>query len=493
MIKIGNTTVKKQVNFWNHCLFHPTDAVEDPWGKRILDRMAADGSIKTVRLYAMLEDIVYLDENDQLCYDFRTSDCRLDYMVEMGYNILLSYATVPDCIATDTKNFTVGAKAKTRYKGKLFNTSPPKDYALYEEICYQYTKHIVERYGIERVSQWRCHCHNEPDLWFWLSYLPATEQEPRLQEYCKLYAAFEHGVRRYSDKVRIGGPACAFEYDFLHRFLLFVKENNLDIDYIALHNYGTTTAQVLSGERRITVENNLERQRKLIEAIESAGFGHIERIIDEWGAATDGYYNVEECPTYIFRENEIYSAYYTKLIYEMIRLDPKLTKMMICLSGQHEMVVDFSGFRNFFTLNFFKKPIYNAHVLASKLGEDLLEAETENENIFVVPTKTEKGYAALMTYASEYFEENIPNIEETITFAGDIADKTVTVWCIDKSTTNPYRLFQKMDVQDPENLTAEEIKQLREEGNLKPIKTQKGSEPLTLQLTPNGTYLITAE
>ena len=69
----------------------------------------------------------------------------------------------------------------------------------------------------------------------------------------------------------------------------------------------------------------------------------------------------------------------------------------------------------------------------------------------------------------------------------------MTVWCIDKNTTNPYRLFQKMDVKDPQNLTKEEIKQLREEGNLKPIKTQKGSEELKLQLTPNGTYLITVE
>ena len=69
----------------------------------------------------------------------------------------------------------------------------------------------------------------------------------------------------------------------------------------------------------------------------------------------------------------------------------------------------------------------------------------------------------------------------------------MTVWCIDKSTTNPYRLFQKMDVQDPQNLTKEEIKLLREEGNLKPIKVQKGSEALKLQLTPNGTYLITVE
>lgn len=39
MIKIEREIIKKQPKFWNHALFHPTDAIEDPWGKRILDRI----------------------------------------------------------------------------------------------------------------------------------------------------------------------------------------------------------------------------------------------------------------------------------------------------------------------------------------------------------------------------------------------------------------------------------------------------------------------
>lgn len=489
MIKIGNEVLRKQKNFWNHCLFHPTDAVEDSWGKRILDRMAADGSIKTVRIYAMLEDIVYLDENDELCYDFRVSDLRLDYLVEKGYDVLIAYAGMPECIASDPLVFNVDNKGAKRYKGKVFNTSPPKDYALYEEICYQYTKHNVERYGIETVSKWRCHCHNEPDGHFFMNYLAEDDQEPRIREYTKLYAAFARGVSRVSEEIKIGGPACAFELGFIEKFLNNVRQQNLKLDYIALHNYGTTTAEVNAGTRPITVENNLWRQRNLIALIEKCGFGDKERIVDEWGAATDGYFNIEECPAYIFRETEVYSAYYAKLIHQMLRVDPQVSKMMICLSGQHEMVTDFSGFRNFFTLNFIKKPIYNAHILASKLGENLLTAETENENLFVVPTKNEKGdYAALMCYASEYFTEDIPVIDETVTFAEEIKDKTVTVWCIDKNTTNPYRLAQKLGIETP---TGEQIKLLREEGNLKSVLTQKGDMPLTLHFAPNSTYLVT--
>ena len=45
MIKISDKVLKKQKNFWNDVLFHPTDAVEDSWGKRIIDRFAEDKSV----------------------------------------------------------------------------------------------------------------------------------------------------------------------------------------------------------------------------------------------------------------------------------------------------------------------------------------------------------------------------------------------------------------------------------------------------------------
>ena len=89
MIKISEKILKKQENFWNNALFHPTDAVEDSWGKRIIDRFAEDKSINTIRIYTMFEDIVYEDMEGNLCYDFRVNDLRLDYLVENGFNILL--------------------------------------------------------------------------------------------------------------------------------------------------------------------------------------------------------------------------------------------------------------------------------------------------------------------------------------------------------------------------------------------------------------------
>ena len=491
MITVHDTVIKRQPKFWNHALFHPTDAIEDPWGRRILDRMAEDGAIKTIRIYAMLEDIVYADEAGRLCYDFRLSDLRLDYLLEKGYEPLIAYAAMPDCIAS-AKITNCATKNATRYKGKSYNTAPPRDYALWEEVCYEYTRHLAERYGEERIAGWHCHCWNEPDGVFWRNDLRWNDYVPKCEEYCKLYDAFVRGVRRASPGIRIGGPALAEQEGFLDIFLGHIRETGVELNYLAVHTYGTGVSLINNGTRPIDTENHFKiTLRPYMEVIRKHGFTDTELIIDEWGASAQGYYNMEECPGLIFRENEVYSSYFARLISELIDARYPISKMMICLSGQHEMVTDFSGFRNFFTLNFIAKPIYNAHLMTSKLLEYLISAESDNENIYTVPTKGENGgFSILLTYCSRTFLEDLPAITEQITFDADISDKTVTVYCIDKQHTNPYRAWERAGF--PE-IGGEVLTALREEGQLRPMLVQAGGEPLYLPLTPNATFLISVE
>ena len=224
--------------------------------------------------------------------------------------------------------------------------------------------------------------------------------------------------------------------------------------------------------------------------IQEHGFGDTEVVIDEWGFATGGFLNREECPSLMFRETEKFASYYVKLISEFIKNDFHMSTLMICLSGQHEMVEDFSGFRNFFTLNFIAKPIYNAHIMASRLEDGLLAAETENENLHVIPTKGENGdYAILLTYASEYFDEDLPAITEKLAFSEDVSKREIEIYCIDKTHTNPYALALKKDMLIPNE---EQLKSLRDEGILKPLYAGTADE-ITLDLTANATYLVTVK
>ncbi|MBQ4159564.1 MAG: hypothetical protein IJD83_01400, partial [Clostridia bacterium] len=252
-ITVNNKTEGQVKNFWNAIHFHPTDAIEDAWGQRILNRVAEDNVARTVRMYTMMEDIVRLDANGNLQYDFTENDVRMDYMVQKGFDLLLSYNFIPPCISSDPEEVSKVCKKATRYKGKFIVTAPPKDYKLWEEICYNYTKHIVERYGFERVKQWKLQCFNEPDS---RSFFMRSEENRAIKakEYCKLYDAFEAGIRRVSDDLFIGGPALAFYCDFLDVFLTHVRENKKKMDYICFHVYGTGP-DALNAGGEITVEN----------------------------------------------------------------------------------------------------------------------------------------------------------------------------------------------------------------------------------------------
>ena len=76
-------------------------------------------------------------------------------------------------------------------------------------------------------------------------------------------------------------------------------------------------------------------------------------------------------------------------------------------------------------------------------------------------------------------------------FEESIVGKKVTVWCIDKCHTNPYRLFERMGTTEPDG---EQLQALRAEGVMKPVRQFVARENcLSLHLTPNATYLVTVE
>src|ERR1700743_417997 len=47
------------------------------------------------------------------------------------------------------------------------NVSPPKDYAKWDDLMTQFTRHLVSRYGIDELATWYFEVWNEPNLDFW--------------------------------------------------------------------------------------------------------------------------------------------------------------------------------------------------------------------------------------------------------------------------------------------------------------------------------------
>ena len=95
-------------------------------------------------------------------------------------------------------------------------TYAPKDYKKWEELCYQVTRHLVEKYGRREVESWWFELWNEPDIGYWSGSvgpgrgrgdpLAAEKAQTRRDEFNKLYDFTVEGVRRALPTARIGGP-----------------------------------------------------------------------------------------------------------------------------------------------------------------------------------------------------------------------------------------------------------------------------------------------
>jgi xylan 1,4-beta-xylosidase len=90
------------------------------------------------------------------------------------------------------------------FKYDLISTGwayPPKDYAKWAELIFQWTKHCVERYGRAEVEQWYFEVWNEPNG---AAYWHGTPEE-----FYKLHDYAVDAVRRALPTARVGGPDVA--------------------------------------------------------------------------------------------------------------------------------------------------------------------------------------------------------------------------------------------------------------------------------------------
>lgn len=469
MIRIHCNTKEKDLhNFWGHIVFHPTNAIEDDWGKAQLDKIAEDGAAKVIRIYTMFEEIVTLDENGEMQFDFTMHDYRLDYLLSKGFEPYLVYAFIPPWLSVEQEERLI----KPRYKDLIFYRSYPTDYAKWGEICRVYTQHIVDRYGEDVVAKWRMHCYNEPD-WYHFFHDSAKTSHERAAEYCKLYDAFVDGVLAVSDKLQIGGLGLGGSpknFEFLEDFLIHIKETGKRLDFISYHAYGTSPEQIEDGTKPTDVRGPLYDTMILKRMLRVYGVDHLPLVCDEWGAITEGYLDKTRVPEMIFRENEEYAAYFARLLTRYDEMDAPYDQMMLCLSGAHDLKGDFMGNRNFFSKSFYPKPIYNAFVLGNKLGDEKMffYQDFADEHIDIMPSRhTKDGHMSmLLCYGDDSFTLARPTREFTFEMSGIKQNYRVVKYVIDKTHANAYTKFVELgEPQDP----SEEVKQaIREAGALKP-------------------------
>lgn len=110
------------------------------------------------------------------------------------------------------------------------NKTPPADKGKYASLIYEVVKHLVQRYGLDEVKQWYFEVWNEPNH---KGFFTGTKED-----YFEMYKIAANSVKKVSPELRVGGPATAGNA-WVGDFIDYCDKNNVPLDYISTHTYGT--------------------------------------------------------------------------------------------------------------------------------------------------------------------------------------------------------------------------------------------------------------
>jgi xylan 1,4-beta-xylosidase len=132
--------------------------------------------------------------------------------------------------------------------------SPPKDYAKWEDLVYNFAKHLVERYGADEVSKWYFEVWNEPNIDFWTG-------EPKQSTYFELYDHAARAVKRANTRLRVGGPATA-QAAWIPEMIAHSIQANAPLDFVSTHVYANDLSKDVFG-----TDENIDRSEMVSRAV----------------------------------------------------------------------------------------------------------------------------------------------------------------------------------------------------------------------------------
>ena len=213
------------------------------------------GGEHTVDVHAIFPNFD-ADVNDPASYDFPCTDLYTKQIFDAG-----------------TKPF-YRLGSKIEHGIKKYGTVMPKDFQKWAEICEHIIRHYTEgwadgfHYDIEYWEIW-----NEPDL------DPDDSTNKRCwsgteKDYARLYVTASNHLKKCFPNLKIGGPALAWNEDWLERFFENVKKENGGVnpplDFLSWHWYGTEPVEMS------------EKGSRIYEIAKKAGYSGFESILNEW-------------------------------------------------------------------------------------------------------------------------------------------------------------------------------------------------------------------
>jgi xylan 1,4-beta-xylosidase len=450
------------------------------------------------------------DAQGKAIYDWTITDRIFDTYLECGVRPYVQLGFMPQALSTKPEpyrhHWTPEAKYDTIYLGWTY---PPKDYVKWGELCYQWTKHCVEKYGRAEVEKWWWQLWNEPNIGYW----KGTQEE-----FYKLYDYSVGAVRRALPTARIGGPETAGGTGggALNKFLdhcvngtnAVTGQKGTPIDLISFHAKGQP--KFVDGHVRMGISNQLRDIDGAFKAI--AGFQTLKHLPIVIGESDPEGCAACQGPQNGYRNGTMYSSYTAA---SFARKHDLAARHRVNLEGaltwafEFEDKPYFAGFR-VLASNGIDHPVLNVFRMFSKMNGQRLTVESDAATPIDVMLKDGvRGKPDVSALASldgkklavmvwHYLDDDVPgpdaNVALTIPGLPSIGNAKLKHYLIDESHSNAYTLWRSMG--SPQKPTDSQYKQLEEAGHLAEMKPgpevtiRNGTATVTFALPRQGVSLL---
>jgi xylan 1,4-beta-xylosidase len=407
---------------------------------------------------------IYTEQDGRPVYDFAVVDRIIDTYLARGIHPYLEIGFMPEALTAAPPGVPYRRlwKPGVDYKGITAGWSyPPRDFAKWAELVYQWTRHNVERYGRAEVDRWYFEVWNEANLDFY--WLGTPEEFYRLHDYAV------DAIRRALPSARVGGPDVAGAGGaFMDGFLRHItSETNFatgkagtPTDFLSFHAKGQPS--VVDGHVRMGIANQLQTADEAFAKIAAIpALAHEPIVIGENDpegcAACPGAQNA-------YRNDTVYSSYtaasYARL-WELARR--RNVNLQGALTWAFTFVGQpwFAGYRQLAT-NGVDLPVLNVFRLFARLGSEQIEATSSAEvpltQIVSNGVRGSPDVGVLATRASDsgrvdillwhYHDDDVPgpaaDIQLSLSGLATHADLHARAWRVDHDNGDAFTAWKAM-------------------------------------------------
>jgi xylan 1,4-beta-xylosidase len=446
-------------------------------------------------------------------YNYHIVDSIFDTYVKRGMKPLAQIGFMPEALSAHPEPYQHHWKPGVDYKAIETGWAyPPKDYNKWRELCYQWVKHCVERYGKKEVESWYWEIWNEPNGAYW---------KGTVAEFYKLYDYTADGVKKALPTARIGGAnvtggAEKWEAGFIEHCL---RDTNYatgkvgsPLDLVLFHAKGSP--RVVNGAVVMNISRQMNDIDKHMASLKQfSNLSDIPMVIgesDPEGCAACG---MSTNPENAYRNGTMYSSYTAAAFARTYMLMDKYKANLIgavSWSFEFEDQPWFAGFRDLAT-NGVDKPVLNVFRMFGMMKGN--RVDVQGNRMYPLQTVldssirgkhsdigalavTDKRSATVMVWS--YHDEDKQGPAEPINVAikGLPSAQTlkITEYRIDNEHSNSYELWKKMG--SPQQPTIGQIAELEKAGQLqtvdKPIKStiKDGNLIIVISLPRQAVSLI---